>query len=302
MGNHSVGRVSGGSFGRVAVTTVLTRDSYDPGRLEIRRLAVAALVLLTAGAAWRWASDGLIYDAARSSIGCPGREDLIAAALRQADPSFPDEPRSWNYNLARPEWIAWTSVREIIPQKGGSQLPKWQVAVADSNLTVKGVVAGGGLTLPPEDADGDGRCEVVMDIVPSLDDARQDIGWRAVLRLGDDHNELVWLGLCDESNWHARKIRPKPIWRDEEGDGQDELVFITVEFVRTPTGGGAFKPPRVIAVFEWTSPGGILQARSLPDDSGILLWDREKDAPLRVNQDTDLDSLVRELLPADKMP
>lgn len=274
----------------------------------MRRLAGVVFVLGIASISWRWTVDGLVYYAARSSIGCPGRESLIAAALHHADPSLADYPAGWEYspgwkyNIAQPEWIAWTTRRrDVIPQESGSRHLEWQVMVADSNLVVNGIIAGGNLSLPPEDADGDGKCEVVMDIVPLRDEGRQDIVWRAVVRVEDDHNEIVWLGLFDPSTWNARRIRLKPIWRDEDGDGKKEFAIITVEFVRTPSG-GAFNAPEVIAVFDWTSPGGVLQTRSLPDDCGIVPWNRETGTPLRIEQGADLDAIVRELLPAEKIP
>lgn len=282
---------------------VLERSCYESRRHEMRFLVATVLVLLVASALWHGVRSAVVYQVACSSIGCPGREALIATALRLRAPQFPDDdPQLWNYSLAKPEWIAWSSVREYVPLGDGSKLPKWQVTVADHNLTVGGVIAKDRLSLPPADRDGDGLCEVVVEIGPPQDDAEQDFVWWVVLRLGDEYNEIVWLGLMDESIWHSRRIRPKPIWRDEDGDGQDEFTFITVETARTPAGGIVFKPPRTIAVFEWTSPGGVLRTRLLPDDSGILLWSPDGRVPMRTDQATDLHPLVRDLLPAAKVP
>jgi hypothetical protein len=136
-----------------------------------------------------------------------------------------------------------------------------------------------------------------MEIGPPQDDAQQDFVWWVVLRLGDEHNEIVWVGLMDESIWHSRRIRLKPIWRDEDGDGRDEFVFITVETARTAKGGIVFKPSQTVAVFEWDEPGGMLLPKLLPDESGITLWTPRNGIPVQVDQDTDLEPLVRELLP-----
>ncbi len=284
------------------MTSILERDSFDARPIEYRRIAVVMVAVLLAAAAWHGARGRLLYPAARSSVGCPGREKLLAAALRHADPSFPDEPQLWNYNLARPEWIAWSSVRETIPLGDGSWLPKWQVKVADRDLALKGVIAGDRLAAPPADADGDGSCEVLKEFYPDLDGPQKDLRWWAVVRLGEKENEIVWAGMIDTSVWRSRQARLKPIWRDMDGDGSDELVFITVETMRTPDGGIVFKPPRTIAVFEWTSPGGTLRSRLLPDDCGIRPWKPQGVTPVRVGQASELDPLVRELLPASKVP
>ena len=139
-----------------------------------------------------------------------------------------------------------------------------------------------------------------MEIGPPQDDAQQNFVWWVVLRLGHELNEILWVGLMDESVWHSRRMRLKPIWRDEDGDGQDEFVFITVETARTPAGGIVFKQPQTIAVFEWTSPGGILRTRLLPDDCGIVPRNPQGSVPVRVDQTTDLDPLVHEFLPANQ--
>ncbi|MCH7720180.1 MAG: hypothetical protein IH988_04215 [Planctomycetes bacterium] len=237
----------------------------------------------------------VVYQVACSSIGCPGREALIAAALHRRHSRFLDNAQNWRYNLANPDWIAWSSVRE---HGYGATRAKWQVTVADHNLAVRGVVAGFWLSvLPPADTDGDGSCEVVKDIGPPPDDAQQDIVWWVVLRIGDEHNEIVWVGLLDESIWTSRRIRLSPIWRDEDGDGRDEFVFVTVEATRTAKGGIAFKPPRTVAVFEWDEAGGILLPKQLPNDAGITLWTPPNGKSVQVEQDTDLEPLVRELLP-----
>lgn len=283
------------------MNTLLARHCYDPRQGENRRLAVATLVLLAAGAVWHWTKNDLLYHAACSSIGCPGRVDLIAAVLRKVDSDFPETPQLWNYNCARPDWIAWSSVRVNIRLGPGSYRPMWQVKVADRHLVVKGVIAGDRLSVPPVDADGDGSCEVVKEFYPDRDEPRKDLRWWTVVRLGAEDNEIVWAGVMDIGIWHSRQIRLKPIWRDTDGDGMDELLFITVETFRTPEGIG-FKPSRTIAVFEWTAPGGILRTRLLPDDCGIRPWNPENGVSMRVGQETDLDPIVRELLSVSEFP
>ena len=279
------------------MTGIFARRSQDPKAIELRRLALAVLVLLATGAAWHSIRDDLVYEAARSSIGCPGRAELIAAALRQAEPRFPDQPQLWTYDLAHPGWIAWSSMREVRPLANGPQLYRWQVNVADQRLEVKGVIAVYRLSVPPVDADGDGSCEVVTTFYPAQDDPQQDLRWWAVARLGDEYNQVVWAGMIDDAVWQSRRARVRPVWRDADDDGTDELVFITVETVRTPQGNIGFKPPQTVAVFGWDSPGGILRPRLLPEDCGITPWSPVNQAPLRFGREEDPDPIVRELLP-----
>ncbi len=281
------------------MNTLLERRSYDTRQREIRRLAVVILALLVAGIAWHWARNGLVYHAARSSVGCPGRWGLIAAELRQVDPEFPNDPQRWSYDAARPEWIAWPSVREIIRLEDGSNLTKWQVKVADRNLALRGVFTCDRLSIRPADADRDGSCEVMKETYAAdLGGPYNHLRWWTVVRLGEKDNEVVWAGMIDTRIWRSRRVGLKPIWRDTDGDGMDELVFITIETARTPDGGIVYKTPQTIAVFEWTAPGGILRTRLLPDDCGILPWNPEGHVPMRIDQATDLDVFVRELLPA----
>ncbi len=282
----------------------LERHCYDSRRREMRLLALAALVLLVTSALWHQVKGTVVYRVACSSIGCPDRLGLIADALRQRDPRFPDAvPRFWSLSWAKPEWIAWSSVRESVPLEDGSTLPNWKVTVADHNLTVRGFIAADRpFLLTPADRDGDSLCEVVMEIAATKDDAQQDHVWWVVLRLGTEHNEILWVGLMDESVWHSRGMRLKPIWRDEDGDGMGEFVFITVETTRTPAGGLVFKPLQTIAVFEWSAPGGILRTLSLASDSGITPWSPGGREPIRVDQTADLAPLVHELLPAPEVP
>ena len=281
---------------------VLERSCYDSRRHEMRLLAVAALVLLVASALWHGVRRTVVYRVACSSIGCLSRGALISSALRQRYPLLPDDdPQAWSLNWAKPEWIAWSFLQEHVPLGDGAKPPMEQVIVTDHTLTVRGAFAGDVLGAPPPaDSDGDGLCEVVLGFGSLLQE--QDVVWWVVLRLGDEHNEIVWIAMMDESIWHSRKIRLKPIWRDEDGDGQDEFVFITVERTRSPAGDIVFKPPQTIAVFEWTAPGGILRTRLLPDDCGILPWSSQGAVPMRVDQTTDFDPLVRGMLPVPEQP
>jgi hypothetical protein len=280
---------------------VFERRCYDPRRSEVRLLALIVFGVLAAGVFWHAVRGAVVHRVACTSIGTHDRTSLIATALRDRNPEFPDDdPPHWVVSSTEPDWIGWPTLREDILLADGLYRRKVHFAVADRNLTVRGAFATARLAaLPFADRDGDGSCEVVMEVYPA--DARRSprFVWLVVLRLLDTHNEIVWIGRWDRSIRFGRGRRPHPMWRDEDGDGQEEFVLAWNEVVRTPSGGIIIQPPRAVAVFEWTAPGGTLRGRSLPDDCIIVPWDDDGRAPLRVDQTADLDELVRELLPAE---
>ena len=59
-----------------------------------------------------------------------------------------------------------------------------------------------------------------------------------------------------------------PAWRDENGDGQDELVFRVRKWSPTVLGPG-LKSEQTVAVFKPSPSGGALEAVSLPGDGSI---------------------------------
>jgi len=177
--------------------------------------------------------------------------------------------------------------------------------VTDHGLEMMGAVAYYvEVAAPPGDIDGDGYWEVVLSCDPYEFDEERRLDHLMVLRLGENGNEIVWLGHLDRAPWAARRIRVKPLWRDDDGDGTEEFVFVTLEVVVVtrqtifgPRKGTASKPPETVAVFEWSGPGGILRARRLPADSGITPWTPVDDRPLEVEQDADLEHVIRMVHP-----
>jgi hypothetical protein len=279
----------------------LNRACFDARPKEWCRCAILLVIVLSGSALWYGTRDFVVYQLAKSSTGCPGRNELIVAGLRQCGSLGEDDvAHQLNASWVESSWIAWTIMRECEPAKGAVRFWKSVTVVADLDLIVRGEIEGHSyIFLPPDDRDGDGRCEIVMKMVEAESEASQDLVWWVVARILDGRNEIVWVGLVDEDFWHSRSIRPKPIWRDEDGDGREELVFITVETVRTKNGGIIFKPPEAIAVFEWASSGGILRTKLLSADSHLIPWRPAEPVPLLVEQDADLEQLVREFVDPD---
>lgn len=156
------------------------------------------------------------------------------------------------------------------------------------------------MNAPPEDVDGDGHWEVLLDCDAFDYDpeapARNRLILTTVVRLGETMNEVVWAGLTGfdfhpDANTYYRIV---PIWRDEDGDGRKELVFVTREATKSQPG---FKKPRTAAVIEWDTARGILQPRGDLEASGVLPWEPPEGRPLVVDPDEDLRPVLMELMP-----
>jgi len=281
------------------VNRMLQRHSSESLRSECRRELIVVSLLLVASAGWYALRPALIRQTAIQSVGCPGREHLLAVAIRQAGfriledgrpVSAGVEGRVFTHCLPRPGWVLWES--EALEQPC--------LAFADQHLRLQGTVRSEeGIAAPPGDMDGDGRWEIVLRYspIPEEDpDVRYLRGW-TVVRLGSANNEIVWLGMTDCNLWSSRGARVKPIWRDEDGDGQKELVFVTVVTVNLPGRRIGFKPPQTVAVFEWDAPGGVLRPRLLPTDCGVVSWKPTESGPVEVAWDVELEPLLRQLHP-----
>ena len=278
----------------------LHRFAYEPRKREWRRVLVAVGLAAVLAAGWRVVRPRVVHWAALSSIGS-SRVRLLAEALRQKHAAFPaDEEFWWNFDelLAR--------MGAVMLVTGTSPRPGWigiHHPLANPYAFGNGSSArveyfdhrleriGSHLTRtmpasPPVDADGDGSVEVIemYDALP--DDDRRDIAAWAVVRLGVEHNEIVFVALRDYGVWPLTTSKPArfsivvPIWRDEDGDGLRELVFVTRVLTQDPLFGVGYEPARTVAVFEWSSVGGVLRAREVPRDCGVIGWSRATVGPI----------------------
>ncbi len=278
------------------MTNLLERNRYDDKSAEVRRLVVLAAILVVLAATWHGLRGTLISSLGASSVGCYGRDGLVRAAVRQAGFDIADGDQLRAHSLPRPGWVAWSTVEyETLPDR--SQRPKsWPTTVVDGRLKLLGKLPVG-IDEPPMDIDGDGTWEARVTIPAPEADLKRSLVYHAVLRMKATANELIWLGLVDDSSWRARGIRVFPKWEDTNGDGVQELVFITVVTTRGPSGGIVFKPPEIVALFKLDRPGGLLRPETLPKDCGITAWDPPNHAPVSVDQKADLQSVFHELLP-----
>lgn len=288
------------------------RRSVDDKQSEIRRMAVVLFAVLVASASWHALRPIALAWIAQTSLGCPSRAPIVAAVLRGKYDTIPTDSeinafttfpwtRLGTSFFPKPGWVWWESVRETEQLSPNSWLHHWRTTFADHNFDAVGSI---GTTLrplvaPAQDTDGDGCWEVVLETqaTPWQEAKNRNVKRWAIVRLGENHNEVAWIGLGDQSLWSRKSTRIKPIWRDEDGDGVDELVFVTVVVKRLPQGGVGFDPPTVVAVFEWDRAGGILLPRLLPQDTGIMTWTAPDAESVRVEQDADIESVLNDLLP-----
>lgn len=298
MGSSCEDLVPSWTVGVATVNDLFQRASYDPPRTESFRLVAATVLTLVASAGWHGSRGLVLQCAARSSVGCPGREGLIVAALTEEDFNFPDHARLWSSSLPGRGWVAWASVPDSASSPSSSQVPKWRITIADHLMHIKGRFVGENLSLAPVQPGSEATWTVVTVSYPQKKkNSLGELTRHAIIRLGEEGNEIVGLVLIDRSGWQARGTRVNPIWRDENGDGVSELAFITVVSYFTPEGKLKFKQPATVAVFSYDPGCGVFRPTLLPDDGSFLSWTPTDDAPVRVGHDVDLDPVLRSLLP-----
>lgn len=279
------------------MNTALVRNHHDSVAIEKRRLVVAVAILIVLSAFWHVFRGTCIQSFATASVGCYWRDSLIRAGLRSAGFDISDTDGLRSSCLPRPGWIAWSSPHQYESLPTGAQLiRRWQTSVLDSEFRILGTVPTG-IDVPPMDIDGDGFWEVRIGAPAAEATKSRILAYDAVVRMKPSGNEIIWLGLDDDNSWRARGIRIYPIWSDTNGDGMQELVFITVTGGATASGEYVFKPPQIVASFEVDRPGGLLRPDRLPADCGITSWTPPNDAPVRLDPTVALDQQFHDLLP-----
>ncbi|NOX58997.1 MAG: hypothetical protein GXP29_09095 [Planctomycetes bacterium] len=289
------------------MNNTLSRDGYDNRWVERRRLVgvVAALVVL--GGLWQVVQGPLVRASAGASAGCSWREYFVDDGLREAGYRFSWRPwpaRQTMSCLPRPGWV----LRSESLGDGHSPSPperaeRFTQTFVDGNLRLLGkfVVTEDRYTeieLPPMDIDGDGHWEVRVTCPAIVDVGCAAVpDYLAVMRMGPAANEIVWLGIVDERARDTTKTRVKATWRDTDGDGMHELVFVEVVPVRTSSWDFTFHSPETIAEFALDRASGLLRTRVLTDGCGITPWDPPSDAPVKLDQTAKLEDVFFKLLP-----
>jgi hypothetical protein len=59
---------------------------------------------------------------------------------------------------------------------------------------------------------------------------------------------------------------------------------------------------QLVAIFDWTAPGGILTPRVLPDDGTIQLWSLPDNRPVVFDPNEPLEDVIARLKPPGTQP
>lgn len=272
------------------MTGMLERQRLPVRRRWVRWLLSAGLSLVVAGGAWRVVRPWLTVSLARSSVGCLGREELILAALRTL---YPDR--------TSPQCGMVSSER-----RWGSSVVRWDTprgtwAFADGDLEFLGEARlDYAWTTSSADADHAGCLEVVSEwpVTPPSDNPNAAIARWVVLRLHAAHNEVLGIVTADLTPGRAAgRSAVVSTWRDEDGDGLEELVFLSFVRGRLPSGTMGLLPPNVVAVFGWSAPGGALRPRQMPTDGTFVAWAPPDGQPVRTFPQEQLQPLLDTLVP-----
>ena len=256
-----------------------------------RWFVMAAVLLVLAGGAWRVVRPWLTVALARTSVGCPERGELLYAALRIL---YPD--RTWPRQGAVPS-----------ERQPGSSMVRWATprgtwAFADADLKFLGAARLDNMwSTGCADADHDGCLEVVSRCLAARSSGSSNATiWRwVVLRLHAAHNEMLGVVSAD---WTAvrtagARFDVAATWREEDGDGLEELVFQGIGYGRLPSGTMGLLPPTVLAVFGWTASAGKLAPRQLPADGSFLAWEPPEGEPVWTFPEQALEPLLDALVP-----
>lgn len=290
----------------------LARGDSVPLGVEWRRLFGAVFLLGMLSLLWHVGRATIVHEMACGSVGCPGRERLLIAALRRAGApgshhSAFDVPRMHVLTHSLPEpWVSWPQFTP--PPEGGRSRDTVQrgTCYADARLRVRGCLKSGQYRRRdgPGDMDGDGRWEIAVAFhanvgrtVPPMQMSR----W-AIVRLDGAHNELLAVVLVDEAAAGPKKQAPGvtsvwPVWCDSDDDGAMECQF-NFGVVPISLGPGlVVQPPQTLARLDWTGPGGVLVPAVLPDDDSIQVWTPPDGRPLRFPAEAEIQPLLDTVLP-----
>jgi len=173
--------------------------------------------------------------------------------------------------------------------------------IFDEQLSLRGKY----LTLEPADywyfaplqihVEGSGQWLLRVEVELRDSSERCYASYHGIIRMYEDHNELLWLGLVDLQAIGCRAVNLNPEWNVRSSDGMSELTYTTSHSVGDPVGGKA------LAVFEERTRGGVLQTKLLEPEIAITPWTPPSDSPIRVEHDQILDEVFRSLLPPPEL-
>ncbi len=287
---------------RAVLSELLVRRRPSVARADVRRVALAAVVLLVIAGVWRPVRAALIRSVARTSVGLPDRTDFLLAELRrELRDAIPPHVTYW---LDKPEEYAWAiatggaGANGFIAWLDAPQRPldtSVSVVIADADFEVLGRLRAPGLwnICDVADLDGDGAPEACL---------QWWLDWRqwptpymyAVVRLRPDHNELVGAMLVDlgprtRANWYEVAL---------VDDGSQKAPAVS-PFVRSPStirSMGRLDHSNPLFRMRWDRPGGVLIADGGSAPELVQFW-RAEAGPERLEPGASLSDEVLRRIP-----
>jgi hypothetical protein len=285
------------------VNETFTRRYSTSRRQELARLALGLAALAILSGIWHASRPFLIRALARSSLGLPARDPLLAAAVTDLYPQFPvklGEPGAFVAAFRLPEsaYVVWQPAAETaVLAPFVTRYRPGPCVLADRDLKYLGRIRTNAYGWRGSAVPGRaGTCDVAIDVPVTRDDS--PLRWWAVVRLCPAANRIIGAVQVDRSRLQAQKAYAWPVWRDEDHDGRHELVIELRRLQRGPSGLFAWQPPETVAAFATDGPGELLSTRRLPDDGIFALWTPPDGQPLAFSLEEYLDDVVQRNLPA----
>lgn len=275
------------------MTAILARHPRKSTRADWRRLAVALVLLVAASVAWRALRPAAIQVLVCSSVGS-SRGELLCTALQRRFPAlFIGQYAHRVLCTCGPgsAFVAWE-------HEGWQQDPGSVWFFADGWLRESGILrVSENRSAWLGDWDRDNHPELLSRLFI-------DGNFQVVLaRVRPGANEIV-AALRDEAAARRPRLRSYaiPACVDEDGDGLSELVLRAWSTGSGRSGSLPDWPDELVAVFDWTAPGGILTPRMLPDDGTVQFWPLPDNRPVVFDPNEPLESVVARLRPPDTQP
>lgn len=270
--------------------TILARHKRTTTRADWRRLLIAVALLALASLAWRLSRPAVIRAFACSSIGSH-RVPLLRMALQERFPYIPLRENAWLESVRGPgaPFLAWTNHNWITDLDS-----RWHLS--NGRMDYVGVLRAVCQIASFGDWDQD-RYPEAMCLIGEGGEL-----YFVVVRVRPAADEVVVVLPVHISTRNAAAILSVfGSWSDEDGNGTMELILRGTR-VGGPSAVIRRWPDVIVAIFDWTAPGGVLTPRMLPDDGTVQFWPLPDNRPVVFDPNEPLESVVARLRPPDTQP
>lgn len=280
------------------MNSVISRHGYDNKATEWKRLLVVAGLGLLGSLLLHGVRDPVVRYFASANIGSDRGELLIQGWIETIGYDATFVSGCEIAADAKPTYCTTTTFIDGDSATHGTESRNTiELAIFDDQLSLRGKC----LTLEsvnywcfkplPIHVEGSGQWLLRVEVELKDSSERRCALYHGIIRMYEDHNELLWLGLVDLQAIGCRAVNLNPEWSVRNSDGMSELTYTTSPSVGDPVGGKA------LAVFEEKVKGGVLQTKLLEPEIAITPWTPPSDSPIRIEHDQILDEVFRDLIP-----